>query len=70
MDLDLPNSQSVGGLVFSTLGEVPEPGETLLLKNVRFEVEAVDGIRILRVLVHKLTPEELENLESEEALSQ
>ncbi len=69
MDLDLPNSQSVGGLVFSTLGEVPEPGETLLLENVRFEVEAVDGIRILRVLVHKLTPEEIEALEVEEVAS-
>lgn len=69
LDLDLPNSQSVGGLVFSTLGEAPGPGEVIQIQNVRLEVEAVDGIRILRVLVHKLTPEEIETLAEAETSS-
>ena len=69
LDLDLPNSQSVGGLVFSTLGEAPGPGEVIHLQNVRLEVEAVDGIRILRVRVQKLTTEELETLATEESLT-
>lgn len=58
LDLNLPNGQSVAGLVFSTLGEAPKPGQTLKIDNALLSVEQIDGIRILQVRIHKLTPEE------------
>lgn len=58
LDLNLPNGQSVAGLVFSTLGEAPKPGQTLKIENALLSVEQIDGIRILQVRIHKLTPEE------------
>lgn len=68
LDLDLPNGQSVAGLVFSTLGEAPKQGEILRIEGAELCVEAIDGIRILQVRVHKLTPEELQ-LERNRSLS-
>jgi len=59
LDLNLPNGQSVAGLVFSTLGEAPKAGEVLRIDNAALRVEQIDGIRILQVHIHKLTPEEL-----------
>lgn len=58
LDLNLPNGQSVAGLVFSTLGEAPKPGQTIKIDNALLSVEQIDGIRILQVRIHKLTPEE------------
>lgn len=58
LDLNLPNGQSVAGLVFSTLGEAPKPGQTIKVENALLSVEQIDGIRILQVRIHKLTPEE------------
>lgn len=60
LDLDLPNGQSVAGLVFSTLGEAPRQGEVLRIEGAELCVEAIEGIRIVQVRVHKLTPEELQ----------
>lgn len=59
LDLNLPNSQSIAGLVFSTLGEAPREGQEIQLENAELKVMAVDGIRILQVRVRKLSPEEL-----------
>ncbi len=61
LDLNLPNGQSVAGLVFSTLGEAPKPGQTIKVENALLSVEQIDGIRILQVRIHKLTPEELDS---------
>lgn len=58
LDLNLPNNQSVAGLVFSTLGEAPKPGQTLQIGNALLSVEQIDGIRILQVRIHKLSAEE------------
>ncbi|PKL76869.1 MAG: hypothetical protein CVV27_08030, partial [Candidatus Melainabacteria bacterium HGW-Melainabacteria-1] len=58
LDLNLPNGQSVAGLVFSTLGEAPKPGQTIKIENALLSVEVIDGIRIMQVRIHKLTPEE------------
>lgn len=69
LDLDLPNSQSVAGLVFSTLGEAPTTGQTLKIEGVQLTVEAIDGIRILKVRIHKLTPQEQEAEASNEISS-
>lgn len=64
LDLNLPNSQSIAGLVFSSLGEAPEVGKTLIIEGAELTVEAVDGIRILQVRIHKLTPQEQEELDN------
>jgi len=60
LKLDLPNNQTVGKLVFNTLGEVPNIGQSVVVKNVCFRVEELDGIRIQKVLI-TLIPEETEN---------
>lgn len=52
----LPNSQTVGGLVFNTLGRVPELGETVRIANVELRVEHLEGIRVQKVRVQKLRP--------------
>ena len=52
LDIDLPEGDwsTVGGLIFNTLGHVPEVGETIELNGHRFLVERVQGRRIARVL--------------------
>jgi hypothetical protein len=53
INTDLPEGDwdSVGGLVFSTLGRVPEAGDTVDLDTVELVVEAVDGRRISAVRI-------------------
>ena len=49
----LPNGEwdTVGGLIFNTLGHVPEEGETLIMDGWELLVERVTGRRIARVIV-------------------
>jgi CBS domain containing-hemolysin-like protein len=59
LDVDLPEGSwdSVGGLVFSTLGRVPVPGDSVELEGVaRLVVERVDGRRVSRVRLERLEP--------------
>jgi len=51
LDIDLPEGtwDSVGGLVFGTLGRVPVPGDVVEFDGVRLTVERVDGRRVSRV---------------------
>jgi len=58
LDLELPNSQSVAGLVFNTLGEAPVVGQSIQIDNVLFTAEVMDGIRIIKVRIQKLTEQE------------
>jgi CBS domain containing-hemolysin-like protein len=51
-DLEEPDIDTLGGLVFTRLGRLPEVGDTVVLGGRRVEVSRVDGRRILRVLVH------------------
>jgi putative hemolysin len=53
INTDLPEGDwdSVGGLVFSTLGRVPEAGDTVDIDSVELVVEAVDGRRISSVRI-------------------
>jgi CBS domain containing-hemolysin-like protein len=46
---------TVGGLVFGTLGYVPEPGEGVVRGGWRFTVEQMDGRRIQLVRVRRAT---------------
>ena len=49
----LPNGDwdTVGGLIFNTLGHVPDEGETLAVEGWELLVERVTGRRIARVIV-------------------
>lgn len=53
----LPNGDwdTVGGLIFNTLGHVPEEGETLVMDGWELLVERVTGRRIARVVVKPAT---------------
>lgn len=45
--------ETVAGLIFTTVGRVPTPGETIRRKGLIFEVERVDRRRIYRVKVSR-----------------
>jgi magnesium and cobalt exporter, CNNM family len=56
LDADLPHEEwdTVGGLVFSTLGHVPAEGECLDFGGYEFCAERVQGRRIVSVLIRPL----------------
>jgi CBS domain containing-hemolysin-like protein len=56
LEADLPHEEwdTVGGLVFSTLGHVPAEGECLTLAGYEFCAERVQGRRIVSVLIRTL----------------
>lgn len=58
MDLRLSTEESstLGGYVYSVLGKVPMPGESVETEGVRLTVEALTGRRIRRVRVVRLKP--------------
>jgi len=58
LDADLPHEEwdTVGGLVFSTLGHVPAEGECVVFGGYEFCAERVQGRRIVSVLIKALAP--------------
>jgi CBS domain containing-hemolysin-like protein len=48
-----PDVSTVGGLVYSTLGRVPRPGDELRLDGFRIVVERVDRRRVSRVMLER-----------------
>ena len=48
--------ETVGGMVFSLLGDVPEVGESVESHGLRYIVEEVDDRRVARVRVESLAP--------------
>ena len=51
---------TVGGLIFTTLGHVPEPGESIETNGVRLRVERMQGRRITSVRVdHLAEPDDI-----------
>jgi CBS domain containing-hemolysin-like protein len=61
LDVDLPKEEwdTVGGLVFNTLGHVPVEGECVRESGLEFCAERVQGRRIVSVLIRALEPHEL-----------
>jgi len=57
LDVDLPDDEwdTVGGLVFNTLGHVPVEGECLPVDGLEFCVERVQGRRIVSVLITRVS---------------
>jgi CBS domain containing-hemolysin-like protein len=68
LDVHLPDDEwdTVGGLVFNTLGHVPDEGECIVVDGLEFCAERVQGRRIVSVLVNRVpvpgeVPEPLRN---------
>ena len=57
VDLGTVPYETLGGLVFSQLGDVPEVGERTETHGLQLEVEAVSERRIVRVRVKAMPPE-------------
>jgi len=57
VDSESMSSETVGGLVFNTLGELPEPGREVTIHGLVFRVERVGSRRIRTVTVHRRTAE-------------
>jgi putative hemolysin len=57
LELELPDADwdTVGGFVLGTLGHVPQEGESVEHNGYRFTVEKMEGHRIARVRVAKLS---------------
>jgi CBS domain containing-hemolysin-like protein len=58
VDLDEVQSETVGGLVFNSLGYLPDAGEKLVLRGLEFEVIEVSDRRIRTVRVERAAPSE------------
>jgi CBS domain containing-hemolysin-like protein len=56
LDVDLPDEEwdTVGGLVFNTLGHVPEEGECLHVDGLEFCAERMEGHRIVSVVITRV----------------
>lgn len=57
--ITLPTDEvdTVGGLVYSRLGHVPTQGEEVTVNGVRIRVEELEGQRIARVRIQRITPQ-------------
>jgi putative hemolysin len=67
--LDLPSDRAdtLGGLIYSELGRVPQPGEMVNINGAEFTVEEVVARRILKVklhLVHQTEDQDSEEIEN------
>jgi CBS domain containing-hemolysin-like protein len=60
LDVNLPDDEwdTVGGLVFNTLGHVPEEGECVTVDGIEFCAERVQGRRIVSVLVTRVSADD------------
>ncbi len=56
LDVDLPQEEwdTVGGLVFNTLGHVPHEGECLNVDGLEFCAERIQGRRIVSVIITRV----------------
>jgi magnesium and cobalt exporter, CNNM family len=54
VEIEDPEFETVAGLIFSALGHVPQPGETVDAYGLRFTVEAVADRRIQTVKVERV----------------
>jgi CBS domain containing-hemolysin-like protein len=60
LDVELPSTEwdSIGGLLFNLVGGVPREGQEVEFKGLRLRAERVQGRRIGRVRIHRLSPPE------------
>jgi CBS domain containing-hemolysin-like protein len=57
LDVELPDDEwdTVGGLVFNTLGHVPVVGECLTVDGLEFCAERIEGPRIVSVIISRVS---------------
>lgn len=53
LGVNLPNNQTIGRLVFETIGEVPKLEQSINIENVSIKIHAMDGIRVQKFVVSK-----------------
>ena len=54
VELEEEAYETIGGLIFGTLGYVPQPGESLEIAGLRFQIESIEQRRISSVVVYRL----------------
>lgn len=54
VELEEEAYETIGGLIFGTLGYVPEPGESLEIGGLRFQIESIEQRRISSVVVDRV----------------
>ncbi len=59
-DISSEGSDTLGGFIYSQLGRIPVPGETISYDGLDLEVLSISGQRILKVRVSKRKSEEKE----------
>lgn len=69
--MDLPHFEAeestIGGYVFALIGRAPKVGDTAEDKYCRYEVMAIDNMRITRVKIHVKKPQKSSNSTAEQA---
>jgi CBS domain containing-hemolysin-like protein len=65
VEIEDPEYETVAGLIFTELGHVPLPGETVTLYGLRFTVEAVADRRIQTVRIERSTEPLVEGEETD-----
>jgi putative hemolysin len=58
LGINLPNNQTIGRLIFDTLGEVPKLEQVIKIDDIDIIIKEIDGIRVQKVLINK-SPENL-----------
>ena len=68
LDIDIPDGEfdTLGGLIMSELGRMPEENDEITCKGYKFIVEEMDERRIDRVRIEKLPDEEEPSAEEED----
>ncbi len=53
LDVELPDEEwdTVGGLMLGLMGEIPDEGQEVTFRNLRFKAERVNGRRIAKILI-------------------
>jgi magnesium and cobalt exporter, CNNM family len=62
LDVQLPDTEwdTIGGLLFNLVGEVPREGQEVEVQGLRLRAERVQGHRVGRVRIHRLNQPEAE----------
>lgn len=55
LDSDLPNNQTIGKLFFDSVDELPKMGQIKDIENVRIKVHEIDGIRVQKFIIKKVS---------------
>jgi CBS domain containing-hemolysin-like protein len=57
VDFETEEVSTIGGLVTSELGRIPETGESVVISNLNIEITGVDETRVVEVRIRVVSPE-------------